>query len=91
MKALTAALAILVATAAVAGLFDAVTPGHDVARTYPDAAEIPTDGRQVEALSSAPIGRLGAALQLVAVLACPAICLGMGLLERSERRGRRAG
>jgi hypothetical protein len=66
------------------GLLAGLPPAGGSAATYPDAAEIPTDGRRVEALGPAPLGALGAALQLVAVLACPAICLGMRFLQRSE-------
>lgn len=84
MRALAPALAILVVAGGLAGLLAGVTPGDDVAGKYPDAAEIPTDGRRVEALGLAPLGALGAALQLVVVLACPSICLGMGFLQRSE-------
>jgi hypothetical protein len=62
-------------------------PTGGSAAKYPDAAEIPTDGRRVEALGPAPFGALGAALQLAVVLACPAICLGMGFLHRFEGRG----
>ncbi len=83
------ALAILVAVGALAGLAGWTRTGGSAAR-YPDA-EIPTDGRRVEALGPAPLGALGAALQLMAVLACPAICLGMGFVHRSEGRGLRAG
>jgi hypothetical protein len=78
------ALAILLAAGAMAGLLAGLTPAGGSAATYPDAAEIPTDGRRVEALGPAPLGALGAALQLVVVLACPAICLGMRFLQRSE-------
>ena len=88
--ALPLALAILVAVGAMAGLFARLAPTGGSAAKYPDA-EIQTDGRRVEALGPAPLGALGAALQLMAVLACPAICLGMGFLQRSEGRGLRAG
>lgn len=53
-----------------------------------DAGEIATDGRLVEAVGPAPLGRVGAVLQVIVVLACPAICLAMGLLRRSEGRTR---
>ena len=88
--ALPLALAILVAIGAMAGLFAGLAPAGGSAAKYPDA-EIPTDGRRVEAVGPAPLGALGAALQLVVVLACPALCLGMGFLQRSEGCGRRAG
>jgi hypothetical protein len=78
-----------VAAGATAGLAGWTPTGGSAAK-YPDA-EISTDGRRVEALGPAPLGALGAALQLMAVLACPAICLGMGFLQRSEGRGLRAG
>jgi len=87
--ALPLALATLVAAGAMAGLAG-WTPTGGSASTYPDA-EIPTDGRPVRALGPAPLGALGAALQLMVVLACPAICLGVGFLQRSECHGRRAG
>jgi hypothetical protein len=83
------ALAILVAAGATAGLAGWTPTGGSAAK-YPDA-EISTDGRRVEALGPAPLGALGAALQLFVVLACPAICLGMGFLQRSEGRRRPAG
>lgn len=89
-RVLTLALAILLAAGAMAGLLGGLTPTGGVVREYPDAAEIPTDGRLVEALGPAPLGAVGAALQLVVVLACPAICLAMGFLHRSEGRGRPA-
>lgn len=85
-EALPLALAILVAAGGMAALLAGWTPGGRVAGEYPDAAEIPTDGRRVEALGPAPLGALGAALQLVVVLACPTICLGMGFLQRFEGR-----
>lgn len=89
--ALLLALVVLVTASVVAGLLARSTrTGGDTGR-YPDAAEIPTDGRRVEALGPAPFGTVGAALQLLVVLACPAICLGMGFLGRSEGRGHRAG
>ena len=88
--ALPLALAIVVAAGGMVGLLVGVTRPGGSAAEYPDAAEIPTDGRRVEALGPAPFGTLGAALQLVVVLACPAICLGMGFLERSKGGGRRA-
>ena len=88
-RALPLALAILMAAGAMAGLAG-WTPTGGSATTYPNA-EIPTDGRPVEALGPAPLGALGAALQLMVVLACPAICLGVGFLQRSEGHGRRAG
>jgi hypothetical protein len=53
---------------------------------YSDAAEIPTDGKRVEATGPAPLGAVGAVLQLIVVLACPAICLALGLLGRFEGR-----
>lgn len=86
-EALPLALAILVVAGVMAVLLAGWTPGSGVAGKYPDAAEIATDGRRVEALGRAPLGALGAALQLVVVLACPAICLGMGFLHRFEGRG----
>jgi hypothetical protein len=90
-RGLLLALVILVVTSVMAGLLVRSTrTGGDTAG-YPDAAEIPTDGRRVEALGPAPFGTVGAALQLLVVLACPAICLGMGFLERAEGRGHRAG
>ena len=73
-----------------AGLFARLTPAGGSAGKYPDA-EISTDGRRVEALGPAPLGALGAVLQLMAVLACPAICLGMGFFQRFEGRWLRAG
>ncbi|MGH7314749.1 MAG: hypothetical protein ACREJS_00655 [Candidatus Rokuibacteriota bacterium] len=88
MKALPLALAILLAAGSVAGLPGGLALRGGVAGEYPDAAEIPTDGRRVEALGPAPLGALGAALQLVVVLACPAICLGLGVLRRFEGCGR---
>jgi hypothetical protein len=69
------------------GLLAGLPPAGGSAATYPDAAEIPTDGRRVEALGPAPLGALGAALQVVVVLACPAICLGMRFFQRSEGAG----
>jgi hypothetical protein len=83
--ALPLAIAILLAAGAMAGLLAGLTPAGGI--KYPDAAEIPTDGRRVEALGPAPLGALGAALQLVVVLACPAICLALGFLRRFEGRG----
>ena len=83
-RALPLALAIMVAAGAMAGLLAGLPPAGGSAAKYPDAAEIPTDGRRVEALAPAPFGTLGAVLQLVVVLACPAICLGMGFFQRSE-------
>jgi hypothetical protein len=90
-RALPLALAILVAAGAMAGLLAGLPPAGGSAAKYPDAAEIPTDGRRVEALAPAPFGTPGAVLQLVVVLACPAICLGMGFLQRFEGGGHRAG
>lgn len=82
------ALGVLMATVGPAALLARVTPATDgVGGPYSDAAEIPTDGRLVEALGPAPLGTLGAALQLIVVLACPAICLGIGFLRRFEGRG----
>ena len=85
--ALPLALAILLAAGAMTGLLAGLTPAGGSAAKYPDAAEIPTDGRRVEAIGPAPLGALGAALQLVVVLACPAICLALGFLRRFEGRG----
>jgi len=90
-RTLPLALAILAAAGAMAVLLAGLTPAGGSTAKYPDAAEIPTDGRRVEALGPAPLGALGAALQLVVVLACPAICLGMGFLQRFEGRRSPAG
>jgi hypothetical protein len=87
-RALPLALAVLVTGGAVAVLLAGPAPTGGSAGGYPDAAEVPTDGRRVEALGPAPLGALGAALQLAVVLACPAICLGMGVLRRFEDCGR---
>jgi len=84
MKALPLALAIFLVAGSGAGLLGGLAVSGGVAVEYPDATEIPTDGRRVEALGPAPFGALGAWLQLVVVLACPAICLGLGVLQRSE-------
>lgn len=81
------ALAILLTAGAMTGLLAGLTPAGGSAATYPDAAEIPTDGRRLQALGPAPLGALGAALQVVVVLACPAMCMAMGFLRRFEGRG----
>ena len=60
-RALPLALAILVAAGGMAGFLAGVTPGGGGAGQYPGAAEIPTDGRRVEALGPAPPGAVGAA------------------------------
>ncbi|MEX2222880.1 MAG: hypothetical protein WEG40_13895 [Candidatus Rokuibacteriota bacterium] len=86
-RAVLPALAMLVAAGGMAGLLAGLAPSGGVVGELPDAAEIPTDGRRVEALGPAPLGALGAALQLVVVLACPAICLAMGVLRRFEGCG----
>ena len=86
-KAFPSALAILLAAGSIAGLLGGLALSGRDGGEFPDAAEIPTDGRRVEALGPAPFGTLGAALQLVVVLGCPAICLGMGVLRRFEGCG----
>ncbi len=53
-----------------------------------DAAEIPTDGRRVEAVGRAPFGAIGAVLQIIVVMACPVICFVIGFLGRYEGRKR---
>jgi hypothetical protein len=82
---------VLVLALAAAVLTAGDLAGVGVAMAQPawpsDAAEIPTDGRFVEAVGPAPLGRMGAVLQVIVVLVCPATCLAMGLLEC--RQGRR--
>ena len=58
-----------------------------------DAAEIPTTGESTMLLDPAPFGRVGRALQVAVVLACPVWCLLMPFLDRSgvRRRGRQPG
>jgi hypothetical protein len=55
-----------------------------------DAAEIPTTGESTTLVGPAPVGRVGRALQVAIVLACPLWCLLMPGLERWGWRRRLA-
>lgn len=73
------------ALVSLAGVAVAGTPAAAGPAPVPELVspgEIPTDGRPVEAVEARDLGALGAAVLVLVVLACPAICLAMPFLER---------
>lgn len=69
------------------GVLDAPVAGIESGPWWPDSlGEIPTDGKPVHAIQTPPWGMVGIVLQVAVVLACPAMCVMLWVLQRQEQR-----